>query len=142
MTGNDDLSKKEVQFREHVAAHVTMLANGLKTYGKSASGSMVDAWMMVLPMAEVTMSEMKLATAYFLANADEMPTPGEYARWIVAERKLAKARAACRNLERECRELRQQKRAALRAQGIDPDAPVSDDQRKALMEQIDRLGDE
>jgi hypothetical protein len=73
-------------FETVVSEFGSAMAAGLKTYGKEWGGAMLQAWLLVLKSHEVDERELAAGAEHFLCKGGEMPTPGEFARWVLDRR--------------------------------------------------------
>ena len=64
---------------------VEAMYDTLNTYGKPATPNLLDAWVMVLVLRKILAREIVQAAGHFLQGKD-MPKPGEFCDWIIANR--------------------------------------------------------
>lgn len=115
-------------FEDRVSEYLIAMCAALKTFGKGYSVALVQAWLIVLRLRKITAQELTFGVAHFLSTSKEMPTPAEFANWIVDEREAWEARALVDATYRHERYLSATYRQALVEQGINPDEliPIAD----------------
>ena len=77
-----------------LSVNLAALHDSLNVYGRELKGGTLIVWKRALDNAEVTDAEFEAATAWWIDQRSDFPTPAEFIAWIRSHRESLASRAA------------------------------------------------